>query len=170
MEGGGCIWFCAQRTHRARDCVCRRTKTNRRLLKFDFRNGSLRKKYDGVKYVVRDCEKILYDLSLSRARRKRGGGGGGGDTDMPPAKRQKVGHVGGGGGSGGGGGGGGEGSNGSGAAAVSSSAAAAAAAGEGVSDHPTLLLLDQICERYKVGFSPLFSRSFTPAFIFFLLS
>lgn len=36
------------------------------LLQFDFRNGSLRKKYDSVKYTVRKLETILYEMSLMR--------------------------------------------------------------------------------------------------------
>lgn len=34
------------------------------LLEFDFRNGPLRRKYDGVKYVLRRLEDVLYELSL----------------------------------------------------------------------------------------------------------
>lgn len=37
------------------------------LIKFDFRNGPLRKKYDSVKYAVRRLETLLYELSLTRA-------------------------------------------------------------------------------------------------------
>lgn len=37
------------------------------LLQFDFRNGPLRRKYDGVKYVMRRLEDILYELSLTGA-------------------------------------------------------------------------------------------------------
>ena len=36
-----------------------------KLQEFDFRNGPLRRKFDGVKYVVRKCEDLLYELSLS---------------------------------------------------------------------------------------------------------
>mmetsp|Transcript_16242 Transcript_16242/g.18266 ORF Transcript_16242/g.18266 Transcript_16242/m.18266 type:complete len:231 (+) Transcript_16242:160-852(+) len=35
------------------------------LLNFDFRNGSLRKKYDAVKYNLKKMEQILYELSLT---------------------------------------------------------------------------------------------------------
>jgi len=35
------------------------------LLKFDFRNGPLRKKYDGVKYSLKHLERILYELSVT---------------------------------------------------------------------------------------------------------
>ncbi|CAD7969500.1 unnamed protein product [Amoebophrya sp. A25] len=37
---------------------------NAELLKFDFRNGPLRKKYDGMKYIVKGVEETLYQLSL----------------------------------------------------------------------------------------------------------
>ena len=119
---------------------------NAKLLNFDFRNGSLRKKYDGVKYVVRECEKILYDLSLSRARRGRGDDGT--RAEMPPAKRQKISHT----NSDSNGGDGGV-SGAVGAVGAAAAAAAAAAAGgevaDGVDAHPTLALLDEICARYK---------------------
>lgn len=36
------------------------------LLKLDFRNGPLRKKYDAVKYAVRKLETLLYELSLTK--------------------------------------------------------------------------------------------------------
>lgn len=47
-------------------------------MKFDFRNGPLRKKYDSVKYAVRRLETILYELSLTRATEVGAG-------DAPPA-------------------------------------------------------------------------------------
>lgn len=34
------------------------------LLLFDFRNGPLRQRYDGVKYAVKNLEDLLYDLSM----------------------------------------------------------------------------------------------------------
>jgi predicted translin family RNA/ssDNA-binding protein len=34
------------------------------LLTFDFRNGYLRRKYDGVKYALKTCEQVLYELSV----------------------------------------------------------------------------------------------------------
>jgi predicted translin family RNA/ssDNA-binding protein len=34
------------------------------MLEFDFRNGYLRRKYDGLKYAVKTIEEILYELSL----------------------------------------------------------------------------------------------------------
>lgn len=35
------------------------------LMKFDFRNGMLRRKYDGVKYALKTCETVLYELSVT---------------------------------------------------------------------------------------------------------
>ena len=35
------------------------------LLKFDFRNGPLRRKYDGVKYALKTIETVLYELSVT---------------------------------------------------------------------------------------------------------
>eukprot|EP00041_Stephanoeca_diplocostata_P026469 m.714827 g.714827 ORF g.714827 m.714827 type:complete len:515 (-) comp22973_c1_seq1:413-1957(-) len=39
----------------------------KKLIEFDFRNGPLRRKYDGVKYAVKRLEDILYELSLTGA-------------------------------------------------------------------------------------------------------
>ena len=41
------------------------------FLKFDFRNGVLRKKYDGLKYTLKKMENTLYELSLTSAAAKR---------------------------------------------------------------------------------------------------
>lgn len=35
------------------------------LLQFDFRNGPLRRKYDGVKYALQALERLLYELSVT---------------------------------------------------------------------------------------------------------
>lgn len=35
------------------------------LMEYDFRNGNLRRKYDGVKYCLKTCETILYELSVT---------------------------------------------------------------------------------------------------------
>jgi len=35
------------------------------LMQFDFRNGLLRRKYDGVKYSLKTCEQVLYELSVT---------------------------------------------------------------------------------------------------------
>jgi len=37
------------------------------LLQFDFRNGPLRRKYDGVKYALKSLETVLYELSVTGA-------------------------------------------------------------------------------------------------------
>ena len=37
---------------------------NEKALEFDFRNGHLRRKYDGLKYVIKTIEDITYELSL----------------------------------------------------------------------------------------------------------
>ena len=37
------------------------------LLEFDFRNGPLRRKYDGTKYALKSLETILYELSVTGA-------------------------------------------------------------------------------------------------------
>ena len=41
------------------------------FLKFDFRNGALRKKYDSLKYTLKKMENTLYELSLTSAAAKR---------------------------------------------------------------------------------------------------
>jgi len=64
------------------------------FIKFDFRNGALRKKYDSMKYTLKKMENTLYELSLTSAAAKRsredagmededeaGGGGRGGEGD-----------------------------------------------------------------------------------------
>jgi len=35
------------------------------LMTFNFRNGMLRRKYDGVKYALKTCETVLYELSVT---------------------------------------------------------------------------------------------------------
>lgn len=42
------------------------TELNAKMLEFDFRNGPLRRKYDGLKYAVRNIEDILFELSLQQ--------------------------------------------------------------------------------------------------------
>lgn len=37
------------------------------MLQFDFRNGPLRRKYDGLKYSLKNIEDIYYELSLQNA-------------------------------------------------------------------------------------------------------
>ena len=51
------------------------------LLKFDFRNGPLRRKYDGTKYALKSLETILYELSITGAT----------ETGQEPlTKKQKI--------------------------------------------------------------------------------
>jgi len=38
------------------------------LLQYDFRNGPLRRKYDGVKYTLKTCETVLYELSVTGSK------------------------------------------------------------------------------------------------------
>jgi predicted translin family RNA/ssDNA-binding protein len=60
---------------------------NEKFLEFDFRNGPLRRKFDGIKYICKTLENIVYDLSIASYRRANkpleahagGGGGGGGE-------------------------------------------------------------------------------------------
>lgn len=40
------------------------TELNTKMLEFDFRNGPLRRKYDGLKYALRTIEDIIFELSL----------------------------------------------------------------------------------------------------------
>ena len=56
---------------------------NGELMQFDFRNGPLRKKYDGLKYNERKLETLLYELAITETRglRPAGGDGGGGDSE-----------------------------------------------------------------------------------------
>jgi hypothetical protein len=48
----------------ARECV---DALLSQLMLFEFRNGSLRRKYDGVKYTLQKLEQVSYDLSLASA-------------------------------------------------------------------------------------------------------
>jgi predicted translin family RNA/ssDNA-binding protein len=50
------------------------------LLKFDFRNGYLRRKYDGTKYALKTVETLLYELSVTGMT----------DAEEPRAKLAKV--------------------------------------------------------------------------------
>jgi len=52
------------------------------LLKFDFRNGPLRRKYDGTKYALKKLETILYELSVAPNSNP--------DWDEPQSKRAKL--------------------------------------------------------------------------------
>lgn len=56
--------------------VCLRLvrELNGKMLEFDFRNGPLRRKYDGLKYAVKAIEDIYFELSLQDAFRKEEAG------------------------------------------------------------------------------------------------
>uniref|UniRef100_A0A7S3H6D8 Uncharacterized protein n=1 Tax=Spumella elongata TaxID=89044 RepID=A0A7S3H6D8_9STRA len=45
-------------------CLGVLAEVNAKMLEFDFRNGPLRRKYDGLKYALRSMEDILFELSL----------------------------------------------------------------------------------------------------------
>jgi hypothetical protein len=53
------------------------------FLRFDFRNGALRKKYDALKYTLKKMENTLYELSLTSAAAKRSREDAGVDDDEP---------------------------------------------------------------------------------------
>ncbi|CAJ1946608.1 unnamed protein product [Cylindrotheca closterium] len=66
------------------------------LLQYDFRNGPLRRKYDGVKYTLKTCETVLYELSVTGCQeameaqqQQQQQEGGGASTEPPPSKRSK---------------------------------------------------------------------------------
>jgi predicted translin family RNA/ssDNA-binding protein len=56
---------------------------NGKMLEFDFRNGPLRRKYDGLKYALRNVEDILFELSLTDKDTNSSG-------SEPPEKRARV--------------------------------------------------------------------------------
>jgi predicted translin family RNA/ssDNA-binding protein len=61
------------------------------LLKFDFRNGYLRRKYDGTKYALNTLETILYELSVTgTSSSKDNDNDGGQEEEEPSIKRLKV--------------------------------------------------------------------------------
>jgi predicted translin family RNA/ssDNA-binding protein len=57
------------------------------LLEFNFPNGPLRRKYDGVKYAKKRLEDVLYEMSLSSnlSNNAEGGGDGGGESGAAAA-------------------------------------------------------------------------------------
>lgn len=59
------------------------------LVQFDLRNGSLRKKFDGVKYDVRKMDDILYELSLVGGNRGDGGSPGGKEGGDAAGRRKR---------------------------------------------------------------------------------
>ena len=46
--------------------ICRLliTQLNGKMLEFDFRNGPLRRTYDGLKYALKSIEDVVYEISL----------------------------------------------------------------------------------------------------------
>lgn len=46
--------------------ICRTlvTELNGKMLEFDFRNGPLRKKYDGLKYALKTIEDVMFEMSM----------------------------------------------------------------------------------------------------------
>jgi hypothetical protein len=71
------------------------------LMLIEFRNGSLRRKFDGVKYTLNKLEQIAYDLSLSASGLLPKGGA----RDVGPPPSEDAGADGGADGAGGDGGG-----------------------------------------------------------------
>ena len=57
------------------------SQLNGKMLEFDFRNGPLRRKYDGLKYALKTIEDIMYETSLLENIPF---------PDEMPSKRQKV--------------------------------------------------------------------------------
>jgi len=53
------------------------------LMQFDFRNGNLRRKYDGTKYALKTLETVLYELSVTGANDGESG-------NPPPAKKIRT--------------------------------------------------------------------------------
>ena len=84
------------------------TELNGKMLEFDFRNGPLRKKYDGLKYALKTIEDVMFEMSMVDDAFVVGGAGagsGGGHSAMhvdgdasgeSPMKKAKVDDVGGG--------------------------------------------------------------------------
>jgi predicted translin family RNA/ssDNA-binding protein len=46
--------------------ICKKlvSQLNGKMIEFDFRNGNLRRKYDGLKYALKNMEDVTYELSL----------------------------------------------------------------------------------------------------------
>jgi predicted translin family RNA/ssDNA-binding protein len=76
-------------TKRKEDDVARAlevvTDLQQALMGFDFRNGFLRKKFDGIKYSLNKLEQITYELSLTKSL----GGIGLASHDMADAPREE---------------------------------------------------------------------------------
>jgi len=73
------------------------TELNGKMLEFDFRNGPLRKKYDGLKYALKTIEDVMFEMSMVDDAFVTGTGTGGdsamhvdGDAGESPLKKAKV--------------------------------------------------------------------------------
>lgn len=68
------------------------------LMQFDFRNGDLRRRFDGVKYAVKKLETLAYEVDLAKKRALCGAAGtaatpeveAGSIAGEPPLKRQRT--------------------------------------------------------------------------------
>jgi predicted translin family RNA/ssDNA-binding protein len=65
--------------------ICREiiVQLNEKMLEMDFRNGPVRRKYDGLKYALKNIEDVTYELSLLE-------GGEGAPEDGPKKKRART--------------------------------------------------------------------------------
>ena len=68
--------------------ICRELilQLNEKMLQMDFRNGPVRRKYDGLKYALKNIEDVTYELSLLDV----GNGEENQDSHGPPAKKMKT--------------------------------------------------------------------------------
>lgn len=66
------------------------TELNAKMLEFDFRNGPLRRKYDGLKYALRNIEDILFELSLQSPVDGTPSPAAGPDECASPTKRMRL--------------------------------------------------------------------------------
>jgi predicted translin family RNA/ssDNA-binding protein len=64
--------------------ICRELilQLNEKMLQMDFRNGPLRRKYDGLKYALKNIEDVTYELSLLSGKE--------GESDGPPMKKART--------------------------------------------------------------------------------
>jgi predicted translin family RNA/ssDNA-binding protein len=72
--------------------ICRTlvTELNGKMLEFDFRNGPLRKKYDGLKYALKTIEDVMFELSMVDDNFIDGADTMNVDDGECPAKRAKL--------------------------------------------------------------------------------
>jgi len=65
------------------------------LMQFDFRNSEVRRRFDGVKYVVKKLETLAYEVDLAKKRASAAASVGrenavGQESEEPPAKKARV--------------------------------------------------------------------------------